>query len=175
MVHKLPPYKLKDLPAPVIRWLTKCYYNHVGIIGECLGELWVFEAVGKGFIPTHRLEDYLLTIGKEREVAILEPKKARPIAWIYSNISEIVGKNYDFKSLLWYQLFYQITGRWKGKTGKNATDTIYCSEAIAYIFPDIFPEPWLVAPNMIWRCDKFICIWESNNKDRVLFDKNNYL
>lgn len=154
LVHKKPPYKIEDLPAPIIRYLTKCYYNHSAIIGECLGDLYVFEAVGKGFVPTKRLDQYFTEVGTRRDILIIRPNGKAMISKeeFYTRIELLVNKGYDFKSLLWYQLWYRITGRWTGATTEeNALKSVYCSEAIAYIYKHIFPFWYKTAPCDIYN------------------------
>lgn len=175
MVHKLPPYKLKDIPAPVIRRLTHCYYNHVGMIVSYLGKLWILEAVENGFVATMPLEKYVSRIGKDIEICVMSPKAQRPAHQVYDNIEDIVNKKYDFISLLWFQLRYQFTKIWKGKTGSGADGSVYCSEAIAEGFPDIFPEPWLTTPADIFYSKDLKTDYESNWRARLCFeDKYTY-
>jgi len=172
LVHKLPPYKLADIPAPVIRWLTKCYYNHVATVGVYLGELYIIEAIGNGFVPSMTLKKYLKTVGKQREIRIIRPVEAISVELLNIRLSRIVNKKYDFKSLLWYQLRFQLSKskEWKGKKGTAAENQIYCSEAIALKYPEIFDSPWLTTPADIHFSQKFNTIYESNYQKRIIFE-----
>lgn len=172
MVHRYPPYGIQDIPAPFIRVITGCYWNHVATVGPCLGKLYIFEAIGKGFVPTMKVEDYLNQVGNVREIAVMRPKPDlfyTPEEF-FEGIDDLINRGYDFKSLLWYQIWYQLTGRWKGKTGDASSKTIYCSEAIAYGYRRIFPEPWLVYPKKIWEEPKLEMIWESARISRLKWE-----
>lgn len=139
-----------------IKKFTKCKYNHVAIITEYLGELFVTEAVAKGFVPTMPLEEYLYEIDtkKEKEILILEPVKeyAQHIKVTYKRLRQIANKGYEFLNLTLYQIIYQTTGKWIGT--KNANRVI-CSEAVAYAFPSIFSESYRIDPEDFYNCPKF--------------------
>jgi hypothetical protein len=180
LVHRQAPYNTFDsILAPIIRNVTGCYYNHVCIVGTCLGELYVFEAFGKGFYPTRPLEEYLTTVGKNREIAVKRLRKKEKYNYgledsvIEKRMSSFIDKGYDIKSLAWYQLWYHLTGRWSGKTGNSAKDLVYCSEVIAYVYSEIFMFPWLITPKDIFLEKRLELVLESNTTKRLEFHKKN--
>jgi hypothetical protein len=170
LVHKKKIDSFDSIPAPFIQIATKCYYNHVAIVAMYLGELWILEANSKGFVPFMSLENYRNRIGYKIEIAVLDPVKTYDEKEVYARLREISGKGYDYWSLIWFQLLYIITGKWKGHTGEYAKDKVYCSEAIAYAFN--MPEWWTWAPSKFWHLvgSEFNLILESNINDRKKFD-----
>ena len=145
-----------------IRFFTKCYYNHAAIIVRSMGELCVLEAIGRGFMITKTYEEYK----KEtcREYAVLRAKDVvQPIA-INERLINIIGHPYDYKSLLYSQIIKQISSKdtWKGAKDIKATKKIYCSEAIAYAYPTIFPKWWSIAPVDIYNSDKLENVYKTN-------------
>lgn len=139
-----------------IQLFTKCKYNHVAIITEYLGELFITEAVAKGFVPTMSLEEYLYEIDrkKEKEIIVLEPiqEYAQHIQVTYNRLKQIANKGYEFLNLTVYQLVKQLTGKWIGS--KNSKRVI-CSEAVAYAFPSIFSDYYKIDPEDFYNCPKF--------------------
>ena len=139
-----------------IRYFTKCEYNHVGIIHMYQGELYVFEAVSKGFIPTSTLEDWKL----EKEVkgekwCIISPNiRVTAIEKIKKSnrIKELTGKKYEFVSLLFYQLIYQISKKWIGSKNNNR---VICSEAVAYVYKECFEDWYKTDPQDIYDSPSF--------------------
>ena len=140
----------KGFVPKAIRYFTKCHYNHAAMVIKAMGELYVLEAVENGFILTQTLKEYLKETPKKREILIKRPHNQ---SWIsiqdaYKRISIIIGHKYDFKSLLFSQLIWQLTkeNNWKGKKDIKAAKRIYCSEACAFAYSHLFPEWWTVAP-----------------------------
>jgi hypothetical protein len=146
----------KGFIPSIIRKLTKCEYNHVGIIHFYEGDLYVFEAVSKGFIPTSTFEDWKLEKDlKGEKWCVITPKKEnnewdRKVRCL--RIKELVGKKYEFISLLFYQLIYQISKKWIGT--KN-TKRVICSEAVAYVYRDYFPNYFKADPQDIYDSEEF--------------------
>lgn len=146
-----------------IRFFTKCKYHHAGIVGLKDNELWVFEAVFRGFVPTKPLEEWLEGEGVRFDLAIFNPFKleeggdvnARTITYqqslfaIRERLYSITGSPYDFGSLLMWQIVYQLTGRWCGKRGQSALNRIYCTEAIAFILG--FEKWWTYDPTKLYN------------------------
>lgn len=166
LVHKLPPYKLENLPAPIIRYVTKCYYNHVAIVGSCLGQLYIFEAVSRGFIPTMRLSDYINTIHKSNEICVRRYEKLntpgnKTIKDVYNNIDELVGRKYDFRGMMLYELIYNISKEWLGSTGEKAKNRVFCSEVIGYGYNWIFEDSYKLTPAQVYLNEEFTTLYES--------------
>lgn len=165
LVHKLKVKSINDVPAPVIRLVTKCYYNHVAIVYRG----YVFEANSKGFEPSYSVEEYIKRIGVDIEVALLEPK-VLPLG-AKERLKEIIGKGYDFWSLLWFQVILAVTGKWLGHTQKFAKEKVYCSEAIAYIL-DLF-QWWIYTPKMLLDLDgkQLTLVYTSNITHKLNWEK----
>lgn len=163
LVHKKRIDSIDSIPAPFIRIATKCYYNHAAIAYRGF----VFEANTKGFEPFMSIEEYQKRIGKDIEIAILRPLNL--LTGGEQRLKEIIGKGYDYWSLLWFQILLLITGKWKGHTGKFAKEKVYCSEACAYIAG--LEKWWTFSPAMLWRSTSFDIMFESNPIARQKFDK----
>lgn len=142
-----------------IRFFTKCHYNHSAIVVMSMGELCILEAIERGLMITKTLEQYLEETPRKREIVVLRPKLGFKVKkhTLYSRLKDIIGRPYDFKSLLYSQLIQQITKkyRWKGARNMKASKHIYCSEACAYAYPKIFPNWWAISPADIFKSDKF--------------------
>lgn len=143
----------KILP-PAIRWFTECEYHHAAYVGLYNGELYVFESVLNGFKPTKSLNEYIKYI-KENDIKVIYFNT--DTHWIYDlrqRLFEIHNAPYDFTSLFFYQIIYQLSkklftkypkvkkyfkkfiikdGIWIGKKGNVAKNSTYCTESIAYI------------------------------------------
>ena len=146
-----------------IRLLTNCYYNHAAIIVQAMGELCVLEAIGRGFMITKTYEEYKQETC--REYAIMRPRDGveQRATVINERVISIIGKPYDYKSLLYSQIIKQVSKRdkWKGAKDMKATKRIYCSEACAYVYPEIFPKWWAVAPVDIYNEPKLELVYTS--------------
>ena len=146
-----------------IRLFTKCYYNHAAIIVKAMGEICVLEAIGRGFMITKTYEEYK----KEtcREYAVLRPKEGKLLhsKQVNDRLIDIIGKPYDYKSLLYSQIIKQVSKKdtWKGAKEMKATKRIYCSEACAYAYPYIFPKWWSIAPVDIYNEPKLELVYTS--------------
>lgn len=121
------------LLATLIQKFTRSRINHTAYVLEIWGELYVIDSQKDGTNP-RKLEDWVnkfkyeiivhrrLTISKEE----LELQNKRAMS--KSGITP-----YDFKSLLWYQPKYLITGKWKGKENEDSESRMYCSEFVAWV------------------------------------------
>ena len=118
-----------------IRFFTKCKYHHAGIVGKRGHELWVYEAVAKGFVPTKELSEWLKDEGVRFELAVFNPLDGMDTSLevLRERLYSIAGSPYDFGSLIVWQVIYQLTGKWIGKRGQQALGRIYCTEGVAYI------------------------------------------
>lgn len=178
LVHSYFKLKFDVLPAPIIRQVTKCYYNHVAMIGRCADTLFVFEAVGKGFIPTKPLEEWLEEFEKGvREFMVLRPYGEVTTKRINKNIEILIGNGYNFQALGFTFLYYYLTGKWKGKTGEPSKDEkIVCSQAVAYAYKMFFPEWWKISGADIYASKYFKIVYESNTLERKeWFKKKNFV
>ena len=147
-----------------IRYFTKCYYNHAAIVIKAMGELCVLEAIGRGFMITQTLEEYIKESPGKRNIAFYRPKEHIGISSVNDRLKDIIGHPYDYKSLLVSQLIKQVSkkDKWEGPENARAMKNIYCSEACAYAYPTIFPEWWSVAPSDIFESDKLELIYKNH-------------
>jgi hypothetical protein len=186
LVHKIKFQGISDIPAPVIRKLTKCYYNHSALVTNYLDRLYVSEAVSNGFVPTQTLEEYLNDVDNNiRDIIILRVNNSNKQE-LYYNLVSIINHKYGYGTLIFTQLIYQLTkkwfgnGWWLGKSGNAAKRTVVCSEVIANGYPKLFTEdPARVTPKDIFvkiYTNLVKVIFESNIEGRKKFElKNNIL
>lgn len=185
LVHKKGFDGISDIPAPIIRILTKCYYNHAALVTKYLDKLYVSEAVSNGFVPTQQLDDYLNDVNIKREIIILRVPGVNK-KHLYFNLKSIVNNKYGYGTLLFTQLVYQLTkkvfgkGWWLGKSDNVAKRTVVCSEVIANAFPHLSKylniKPERFTPKDIFMLsftNLVINIFESNIEDRLNFEKKN--
>lgn len=149
----------KGFIPKAIRYFTKCHYNHAALVVEGLGgKLYVLEAVENGFILTKSLDKYIAETPRVREILVKRPyyQTFDKVREFYNRIDQIIGNKYDFKSLLFSQLIWQVTNKkkWKGKKDIKAAKRIYCSEACAFAYPSLFPSWWNIAPSDLYESDK---------------------
>ena len=154
-------YKSKGFLPRAIRWFTRTDVNHVSIAIEMWGEMFVFESIGKGFVP-QRIEDSI----RGKDITVMKPTfniNSRELS-IFT-VSMAGHHRYDFASLLFFQPIYTITKRlfgkgwWIGKKDEKAIKRLYCSEAIAYIhnyfYTSVMTNWWKYYPGMFLKERKF--------------------
>ena len=137
----------------VIRYFTKCKYNHAGIVVEYLGELYMLEAQERGFHPSKQLDDWIKE-KKDRKDSVLfiRPKKIFFIKDVYANLQGMVGAGYEFANLVFFQLIKAIFGVY---FGTKDSKRVICSEAVAYAYPELFEEPFSTTPEEIYENPDF--------------------
>lgn len=126
-----------------VRFWTGSRNNHSFPLIVLEGRVFVSETVFSGISPLIPLELWkkkyphtLRIIRLESQYNSEADKKER--------ILDVIGRPYDFKSLLWYQLkrqFFRMFEKdhWDGKTDKSGADGhFYCSEHAMYI--NNYPE-----------------------------------
>jgi len=62
-------------------------------------------------------------------------------------LSKMGITGYYFMGLIW-QVWYNLTGRWRGKTEKKAEKRMYCSEFVAWVLE--IPEWWTYHPQKLF-------------------------
>lgn len=148
-------YRSKNILARAIRLFTRGKVNHASICVEIWGEMFVAESEKVGFV-LNKLNDSI----KGREIWVLRYKNPIESNRFAKRIVLMLGKHrYDFASLLFFQVWYTITGKWIGKKDEHASKRLYCSEAIAYIYSKETGEMtswWTYNPKMIWDEPNFI-------------------
>lgn len=122
-------YKPMSWLSALIRFFTKFNYNHVSVVVNNWDVSFSNEAIESGveaFPCSDRLRNKKIMV--LRAVAgVYEPDFAR-------RANSLLGvTRYDFKVLLWYQLIYQLTGKWLPNTKNNKKeDRMICSEYAAW-------------------------------------------
>ena len=117
--------KRKKLPKRVL-------YNHVAIVvSDGWGMTYVAEANAKGIEMKISPQEYLAThtckvMTWRKPLTKAEQTKFSKTASKYMHDPT----RYDFLNFF-YQIYYIMTGKWKGKTGDAADDVLYCSEFAA--------------------------------------------
>jgi hypothetical protein len=133
LVHRIFKWhKPKSYLSAAIRWFTNFYWNHTAIIVMIDNVAYVLEAVGNGVIlkpyETWKLDTSIIS----EYVSIGEDIPTYEALYY-------LGHKYDFISLTFYQVIYQITrklfkkGLWIGRKGNKAKGKLYCSELFATI------------------------------------------
>lgn len=139
--------------ATLIRFFARVKYNHVGIVVFDSGDFCIVEAIGRGIVK-RSLTDRL----KGRKVKIRRQKQ--PIPTINGRALSMVGTEYDFAGLLWYQLIFQVSGEWVGyKSPEKAARKFYCYEFAAWCVG--WSQWWMVNPKEFLNSDLFTDIYEN--------------
>ena len=135
--------------ARAIRLFTRSRVNHTAIVIEVWNELFIIDsqADGTNLRPIKEWNDkynYSYIIHRPKTFTTQQREKA---------VSVIGTTPYDFKSLLWYQPVYILTGKWKGKRYDAAAEKLYCSEYVAWLFD--MPGWWKASPEAVknWMDD----------------------
>ena len=143
----------------IVPWLIKkatgCKYNHAVIVAECLDELWVYEAREKGFYPTKPLHRWVYeNEEKGNLMCFMSPKKlvlSKKIG--FQRISNLIGKNYEFLNLTLFQLFRILFSKFPGPKNNNQ---VICSEAVAKVYEEIFPDNYQTTPKEIFESNELV-------------------
>ena len=141
-----------------IQAFTKSIVSHSAYVIEIWGELYVIDSQRDGTNP-RKLEDWLnkygysIIVHRRNRMTKDELKEQHKRAMSKSGLTP-----YDFKSLLWYQPRYLITGKWKGKKNENADSRFYCSEFTGWLA--LMPNYWKLSPKAVH--DNFVKDTEYN-------------
>ena len=112
-------------------------YNHVAVVVDLYGELYVAEAVGKGVQVIPNAEHYVLS--QDCKVLTwfdpLTPKEQTMFSREAIKYSLQLHR-YDVLNFF-YQMKYIFTGKWRGPTGNKAERRVYCSELAAILMDKI--------------------------------------
>lgn len=123
--------------------------NHASIVVIIDGVPFVAESESKGFI-LNPLEDSV----KGRKIFVKRFNGRTDEAAIIRMVLLMLGRHrYDYFSLLFFQVYYSLTGKWIGKRDEHASKRLYCSEAIAYIFnklTGLMVKWWMYNPQMLY-------------------------
>jgi hypothetical protein len=143
--------------AKLIKWFTKSRFNHSALVLNLSGYLFITDSQIKG---THlktieewqKKYNYKYIISRPDNFKRAMKKRA---------VSVFGHTPYDFTSLI-YQAWYQITGKWVGKSKDKAEHRMYCSEYVSFVFNK--PGWWKTSP-----ADLFDYVKKNNNF--VIIDK----
>jgi len=112
-------------------------YNHVALVVELWGTLWIAESSVKGVRVFKYPDDYV----RRQDVKVMqfksplseyEQKKFSEIAIKYS----LHPTRYDLSNF-WHQIVFVLTGKWKGKKGSKSREKLYCSEFAAVVMDEV--------------------------------------
>lgn len=133
----------------LIRKISKSTWSHSAVVIDIWGRTFICEALATGIVVCP-IEEW----GEEAVVNVSRAKVPVDKKEFSSRAMSYVGHTgYDYSSLLWYQLLYQITGRWMGHTpaSKKTTATFYCSEFAAWLFEPCFPKWYETTPQKVFE------------------------
>jgi len=130
--------------AKLIKFFTRSKINHTALVLNIYGKLFIVDSQIKGTNPRPLIEwakkyNYTYEISRPKNFSIGHKKLA---------ISAFGHTPYDFASLI-FQAWYQITGKWIGKTYEEAKKRMYCSEFVAYVFQ--MHKWWKMSPAKLYE------------------------
>lgn len=152
-------YKPATWLSALIRLFTGAKYNHWALIVNNWGVPFVNEAKAKGITTS-----MAVCALSKKKVVILKPKDEFPEHNIARKTNSKLGTTgYDFSSLLFFQLIYQLTGWWIGRVKKEkAEKRMYCTEYVGYVYDMYFPEWWKTDPKTIEDHHLLVKVFEGN-------------
>ena len=106
-------------------------YNHVAVVINVWGRMWIAEAAAEGVRVIKYPDDYVRR--QDCKVMGFMPPLGKEKQETFSKYAcEYAFKvtRYDILNF-WYQARYILTGKWKGPTGKKSLKRLYCSEFAA--------------------------------------------
>lgn len=146
----------KGLLPRLIRAFTGATYNHAGIVIESCGDLCVLESLARGTMVRYTMDDWMKkNLDRQERFVVLRPGYDEWKSKFKLRLRDVRGKQYGYTDLI-RQAIYQITGRWFANKKRKHLHTVYCTELIAYIYQEVFPEYWKVAPDELLLSDSFI-------------------
>lgn len=129
-----------------IRKISQSTWSHSAVVIDIWGRMFICEALATGIV-VRPIEEW----GEGAVVCVSRPKAPVDKKEFSARAMAQVGhKGYDYSSLLWFQLLYQITGRWYGHTtaSKKTTERFYCSEFACWLYQSYFPKWYETTPQM---------------------------
>ncbi len=128
----------------LIRKISKATWSHSAVAIDIWGRTFICEALATGIVVCP-IADW----GEGAIVSVSRPKVPVDKKEFSSRAMAYVGHTgYDYSSLLWFQLLYQITGRWMGHTDASSktTSRFYCSEFVGFLYNKSFPKWYETTP-----------------------------
>jgi hypothetical protein len=122
-----------------VRGVAYVDYSHALIVADYQGQMYAWEAVANGFVPTKPIEQRLKGI----EHLILRPRFFINESKVNLECQKLEGTPYDFEGVF-NQLEYRVTTTWRFVNEQNFAKKFYCTEVIAYIYFQVneFPKDW---------------------------------
>jgi len=151
-------YTRKRVLGKLIKIISKSKVSHCGIVVDLHGTLKISEATECGIVLSdiNILDDKEHTILRHKEYIKLDYIKEQ---YLRKRIVSKLNTKYDYISLLFYQVMYQVFGKWYGKTEEEADDKLYCSEYVAWIYE--LKNWWLCSPDDVFNNNKFILLYST--------------
>lgn len=148
------------LLSKIIRLFTRSISSH----SEILVKVWDYKQVNGATGFGIRGSDLLHEI-KKRKIIILRHKNytngisKESEKQLATRICSKLGTKYDFASLLYYQIIYQLFNKWIGKTEEKALNRLYCFEYVAWCYN--LPNWWKYTANSFLENKDFIIIYNN--------------
>lgn len=109
--------KIHTYLSYIIRKIAKTP-NHCAVYFD--GSLYGAKQQGVTKLPLYdEIKGQYVTVKRKIGDDVVEKKR-----WC----EKMLGRKYDVKSLIWYELLLYITGKWYGKTGADAENEFFCYE-----------------------------------------------
>lgn len=131
----------------IIRKISNSTWSHTAVVVDIWGRSFIAEALATGIVIMP-LDEW----GEGAIVSVSRPKVPVDVKEFSSRAVAKVGHTgYDYGSLIWFQLLFQITGRWYGHTdaSRKTSNKFYCSEYAAWLFSPCFPRWFETTPQMV--------------------------
>lgn len=136
--------KGSSLISRLIMRFTKGKYSHTAIVVECWGIICIVEAQNNGV----NLKSYNSWVKKYNyNYVISRPLLVDKHDFSKKILSKIGVTSYDFKSLIFYQPLYLITGKWKGSSEEDNKN--YCSDLAGWSHG--FLNYWKMSPQDLYK------------------------
>jgi hypothetical protein len=132
--------------ARAIQFFTKSRISHTATVVDIWGKLFIVDSQRDGTNP-RPLKEWIEKYSYKYKIH--RPLEIDIVKYHIKVASKIGFTPYDFASLLIYQPWYQITGKWIGKTNKESDKKMYCSEFVAWL--NDLPEYWRLSPNQVFE------------------------
>lgn len=122
-----------NILIPAIRWFCDVEYHHAGVLDYYNGELYCWECMMNGFVPTQPAKALL---DVDYKVLIYDNVADRD--WDVK-MSFLKYTGYDFGSLFFYQAIDKLAfkiglkGLWLGRKNILSLQRTYCTEIPAYL------------------------------------------
>lgn len=130
-----------------IQWFTKSRINHTAIVLKINNVTLIADSQANG-TNLKTLENWKKKYSYNYMIHRRKVMGAATRAHITRKVFSRMGiTGYDFASLLIWQPWYIISGRWKGKKKKEAEKRMYCSEFAAWVY-DV-PGWWEKSPQAL--------------------------